>query len=357
MRFALLQEGHRLAGSIEDRFSQLLDEAQLADEVGWDVYGCSEQHFITYDFANVSAPEVILGAVAARTKRIKLRPMGMIVSFNHPIRMAERIALLNAVSGGRAEMGLGRSNGIEAIPAFEVNMADTPGHWREAVEIVQRAFTTNPFSYEGKNWNIPPRTLTPVTETQAQIPIHTTGKGRETHVAAAELGIGVMSVDSLLGWDYLAGNWEAYRENLTSVNVAGNDQLTRSTAFLSMNAYCASTQAEAEDIARPMVDAFFNFAVPVYREIGRRYEAAGTSDRDYSYLIHTGEGVDASDMRKLHERSPHFMIGTPDFLIERIKRLESLGCDEVILRMDGYTHEQILESIRLIGEHVIPAFR
>lgn len=357
MRFALLQEAHRLTGTVEDRFAQLMEEVELADEVGFDVYGCSEQHFITYDFALVSAPEVWLGAVAARTKRIRLRPMGMIVSFNHPVRMAERIAVLNAISRGRAEMGLGRSNGLEAIPAFEVDMARTPTHWREAVEIVQRAFTTSPFEFHGEEWDIVPRVLTPVTEGMSSIPIHTTAKGKETHIAAGQLGIGVMSTDGLHGWDYMAENWAAYESHFSTTNIAGNEHATYSRSFLSMNAFCAETQQEAEDIARPFVDLFFNAAIPVYQKIGEKYMQSQTADRDYTYLLNQGADVDPSDLAGLHERTPHFMIGTPDFLIERIKRLESIGCDEIILRIDGYTHEQILSCIELIGSHVIPAFR
>ncbi len=357
MRFNLSQEAHRISGSVEDRFARLLEQAELADEVGFDVYSCSEQHFITYDFALVSAPEVLLGAVAARTKRIKLRPTVMIVSFNHPIRMAERIALLDVVSNGRAEMGLGRSNGVVALPAFGVDMAETPKQWRESLEIVQRAFTTNPFEFEGELWRIPPRTLTPRSAHLAEIPVYTAAKGRESHEEAARLGAGVMSTDGLKGWDFLAENWEVYRDNLSATNAAGNEHVTATTACLSMNAFCAETQEEAEALARPMVDAFFTHAVPVYREIGRRYQEAGTKDRDYTYLVQTGDGLNPEDLDDLHDRSPSFMIGTPDLWIERIKRLESLGCDEIIVRLDGYTHEQICDAIRLVGEHVIPAFR
>ena len=122
MRIGLMQEGHRPDGvSIHQRWLEMLDEAQLADEVGFDFYGVGEQHFARFT-AIVPTPEVTHAYLAARTSRICFRPMSVnLLPYNHPIRIAEQTAALDVLSGGRAELGAARSNNPYTLEAFGVD--------------------------------------------------------------------------------------------------------------------------------------------------------------------------------------------------------------------------------------------
>ena len=110
MRFGFLSECETPEGTTHHRrYWEVMDEVILAEEMGFDFFGTSEQHFLV-GLATVSAPEVFYPAIAMRTSRIRLRHMVVILPFpfNHPIRVAERLATLDIVSNGRAEFGTGQ---------------------------------------------------------------------------------------------------------------------------------------------------------------------------------------------------------------------------------------------------------
>jgi alkanesulfonate monooxygenase SsuD/methylene tetrahydromethanopterin reductase-like flavin-dependent oxidoreductase (luciferase family) len=107
------QTGHNL--NPQERIRNLLEEIELADQVGLDVYGLGEHH--REEFVS-SAPEVILGAASARTKRIRLTSAVTVLSSDDPVRVFQRFASLDLVSNGRAEIMAGRGSFIESFPLF-----------------------------------------------------------------------------------------------------------------------------------------------------------------------------------------------------------------------------------------------
>ena len=124
MRVGLLQEGEVLPGATYDsRYREMIEEVVLADRLGFSTWGTSEQHFSPPRFT-VSAPEVLYAAIASRTEQIKLRPMAaVLLAWNHPILVAERLATLDIVSHGRAELATARSNNLYTLEAFGVDPA------------------------------------------------------------------------------------------------------------------------------------------------------------------------------------------------------------------------------------------
>src|SRR5688572_18815101 len=100
------------------------------DEAGFDVFGLNEQHFLRD--IGVSASDVVFAFVAARTSRIRLRFMSvLLLTFNHPVRVAERLAMLDVLSEGRAEMSTARSNNLHTLEAFGVQPNETRAQWAE----------------------------------------------------------------------------------------------------------------------------------------------------------------------------------------------------------------------------------
>jgi alkanesulfonate monooxygenase SsuD/methylene tetrahydromethanopterin reductase-like flavin-dependent oxidoreductase (luciferase family) len=105
----------------QERFAQLLEEADLADQVGLDVFGVGEHH--RPDYA-ISAPAVALAAIAARTSRIRLTSAVTVLSSDDPVRVLQQFAEVDLISGGRAEIMLGRGSFIESFPLFGYDLAD-----------------------------------------------------------------------------------------------------------------------------------------------------------------------------------------------------------------------------------------
>src|SRR3954462_11747816 len=107
--------------SPEERLRQLLEEAELAEQLGLDVFGVGEHH--RPDFA-VSSPAVVLGAIAARTEKIRLTSAVTVLSSDDPVRVFQDFATLDLLSGGRAEIMVGRGSFIESFPLFGYNLND-----------------------------------------------------------------------------------------------------------------------------------------------------------------------------------------------------------------------------------------
>src|SRR4029079_7289268 len=115
------------------RFAQLLEEAELADRVGLDVFGVGEHH--RADFA-VSAPAVELAAIAARTARIRLTSAVSVISSDDPVRVFQEFSTVDLLSGGRAEIMAGRGSFIESFPLFGYDLQDYDGLFAEKLELL-----------------------------------------------------------------------------------------------------------------------------------------------------------------------------------------------------------------------------
>jgi len=351
MKFGFLSEAQTPIGVTHHRrYWEVIDEAILAEEMGWDFFGSSEQHFIS-PMACISAPEAFYPAVAMRTSRIRLRHMVVLLPFpfNHPVRVAERLATLDIVSNGRAEIGTGRANTLLQLDGFQCPLDESRARWEEGLEVLMKAFLHDPFSHEGRYFKIPPRSLCPKPVQQPHPPVSMVAQSPESNAVAGSKGIGSLCWDVYFGWDYVERGYKAYKEAIARAKPVGG-YINDSFAAVSLNVVCAETKAEAMKAAKLSIP---NFAGPVIEEI---YPALAKRSESYGYL---------KNLEKIRAKSRDLdwlvnetscIASDPDGFIERFKRYEALGANEVILRLDG-THEEIKRTITLIGRYVIPAFK
>src|SRR4051812_40462915 len=124
----------------------VIEQAVLADEAGVDAFGLGEHH--RDDFA-VSAPEIVLAAIAARTRRIRLGTAVTVLSSDDPVRVYERFATLDAVSNGRAEITLGRGSFTESFPLFGYDLDDYDRLFAEKADLMAKLLTEGPVTWEG----------------------------------------------------------------------------------------------------------------------------------------------------------------------------------------------------------------
>jgi alkanesulfonate monooxygenase SsuD/methylene tetrahydromethanopterin reductase-like flavin-dependent oxidoreductase (luciferase family) len=349
MRFGLVQEGEFLGNSDPyRRYHEMIEEVILADEVGFHVYGGSEQHFSAPMFA-VSAPEVLYSAMAMQTKNILFREMcAILLKWNHPILVAERLATLDIISHGRSEIATARSNNLYTLDAFGVKAEETAAMWDEGMEVLIKALTTEDMlEHEGHYWKIPPRPLVPRCVQKPHPKVFAAASSPKTHRKCGLLGIGAISFDNYFGYDYMDTVHKSYREGLaesTDARLERNVSITQ----LMTSAYCAETREEAVRIARKQALDYFALLVDMYTKLSQH----GT----YEYLDRMQLMTDnVGNLDFIMRETPSVLIGTPDDWITELRMLEERGVDEVILRIDGVPTEDVKRSIELIGREVIPA--
>jgi alkanesulfonate monooxygenase SsuD/methylene tetrahydromethanopterin reductase-like flavin-dependent oxidoreductase (luciferase family) len=358
MKFGLLQEAEsEMRSTHHIRYKEVVKEVQYAEEMDFDYWGTSEQHFVS-PLACVTAPEVFYGYVAARTSRIKLRHMVTLMpfAFNHPIRVAERIATLDILSDGRAELGMGRANHLWQLDAFGIKSTETRAQMLEAMEIVDNALSCDEFEHHGPLLQIPRRRLSPRPYQHPRPPFFVIATSVESHTIAGERGYGVISCDNWRGWDHLAEQVAAYRAALRRAKPpVPSNAVSSVMGHCALTGFCASSYEKAKEIAGPVAYGFFNDVLEyLYLPLAR-------SSADYGYFKKIAEDLadirERRDLDGLIDRSPTILLGTPDQLIEKIRRLEKMGYEEVVLRIDAVGHENVMESLRLMGRYVIPEFK
>jgi alkanesulfonate monooxygenase SsuD/methylene tetrahydromethanopterin reductase-like flavin-dependent oxidoreductase (luciferase family) len=355
MRVGVVQDGGRVLGDAppvppQRRIAEMVEEAVFADEMGFDFYGLAEVHFS--EEMTMSAPDVVLGMIAGRTERIQLRFVSTpLLAFNHPIRVAERVAMLDNLSNGRIQLGTARSNQPHTIEAFGVPVDETRKQFTDSMEVVLKALSQESFEHDGPVWKIPERSIYPRPVQQPHPPVFASATSLETHIYAGEQGLGVMSGNSLGGgWDYVKKCLGLYRDAWQDAATRG--RATNNTfASLALRAHCAETNEKAQEEAKL---AAFDAVDLVMKWWARLAEKSS----DYSYMAELKElEADRHNLPHLIERAPYLSIGDPDFFVERIARLEEIGVDEFILEIDSLGHEKHMQAIELIGRQVLPRVR
>jgi alkanesulfonate monooxygenase SsuD/methylene tetrahydromethanopterin reductase-like flavin-dependent oxidoreductase (luciferase family) len=348
MRVGLLQEGDYKNTTCAARYHEMLDEVVHAEALGFSTWGTSEQHFSPPHFS-VASPEVLYAAAAERTSRITLRNMSsVLVLYNHPILVAERMATLDIISKGRTELCTARSNNMSTLEAFGVSAEDTQAQWAESIEIVLKAWTQETMSHEGRFWTIPEREVIPKPFQSPHPAVSTAASSVRSHGIIGKKGLGVIGFDNYLGFDYVAECIRAYREGLAEAEPIAPAGVNDYVGLYIPSPFCAETREEAFAEAEEATLNYFGFVEDLYRAV--------RTQKGYEYMGRLDELQDhAGDVKFLAETTPSVMIGTPDDFIERLRVLEELGVDEVLLRVDGFGHEQHLRTLELIGREVIPA--
>ena len=371
MKFGLLYEMQRPSpGGVVDAkrlVEETLEQCVLADEAGFDYLWFVEHHFLT-SFSGSSSPEVIYGALSRLTKRIRLGFGVVILPHHHPIRVAERVALVDQMSDGRVDFGTGRSSPYEQL-GFEIDPRDTRDIWDEALKMVPQIWLSDEFEWEGRFWNVPPRQVNPKPLQKPHPPIWVAAMQPETYHLAAERGIGVLAFSSTAPSE-VAEHIGRYKEDVKNAQPVGafvNDQWANFTI-----GHCGDDNASAQELGARAVKSFFGPDRPytsgrndVYKKLleawggvpnhlkadfERRVDLAGGGDPQHAIW----EQLDAGT---LCERGV-IIAGDAESCIEGVRRHEESGADQVIMVMqtDEVPHDKVMRSIELFGEGVIPVF-
>ena len=372
MKFGIFYE-HQLPRPWSDTSEQqlitdALDQIELADRLGiqylWEV----EHHFLE-EYSHSSAPEVFLAAASQRTKRMRIGH-GVVQTapgYNHPARIAERIAMLDLVSNGRVEFGTGESSSDAELAGFGVDRDTKREAWLEGLDVAIRCMTEVPFGgVEGRFVRMPPRNVVPKPVQKPHPPLWVACSRRDTILLAAEKGIGALSFAFVEPED--AKQWVddyeiTLRDRCVPVGLSVNPQVACVTAMM-----CAPREEDA--LARGLEGAnFFGYSLAHYYVFGDHVPA--TTNVWAEFLQRRGktgfspEAALAAQRETLGAKAAagdhtglRGAIGTPAQLREFLRRYEEAGVDQLIFVMQvGHNrHEHIMESIELFGTQVLPEF-
>src|SRR5919204_1083482 len=349
VRFGLFYE-HQLPrpwheGAEEQLLKEALEQIELADHLGLDYAWAVEHHFLE-EYAHSSAPEVFLAAASQRTKRIRLGHgiVQLPPAFNHPARVAERIATLDLVSHGRVEFGTGESSSQAELGAFGVDRDSKRAQWEEAIDAITRMFVEEPFAgYDGRWISMPPRGVVPKPKQKPHPPLWVACSRRETILLAARRGIGALTFAFIEPEQ--AKEWadEYYSLIQSDECVPGGFAVNANLAVV-VPFMCH--QDEATAIERGIDGAhFFGYSLAHYYVFGRHVPGR-TNVRD-EFEAHRSEfgfareivTPDAAPLGvKLLQAglgSLRGAIGTPDQLTELLQRYEAAGGDQAIFLSPG----------------------
>jgi alkanesulfonate monooxygenase SsuD/methylene tetrahydromethanopterin reductase-like flavin-dependent oxidoreductase (luciferase family) len=349
MRFIFFSEGETQPGHTHaQRYRELIDEVILAEKVGFDAFGCSEQHF-AIGTASTSAPEVIFPYLMALTSRIQfihlITPLPK--NINHALRVAERLATEDILSNGRVALAVGRGNTTLALRAFEVAPEETKSQQMEGIEVIRRALSNDIFSFVGEHYKIPPRSLVPKHVQQPYPPILMATGSQDSVAAAARMGIGAIMGGGYSGFASVQRSAELYSKELANAEHVYPVQAQK-VAVVSGGMHCAETSEEAERWAATLAHSV---ALSI-----DAYERLSKLSADYGNLGKI-KNINFKDPRYLFDESASFIVGDPKTCIAQVQRFVDIGIDAIALRIDGLPHRELLKSIEMFGKYVIPTFK
>jgi probable LLM family oxidoreductase len=316
----------------EQRMRDLMEEAELADQLGLDVFAIGEHH--RPDFL-VSAPAVVLGAIAVKTEKIRLSSAVTVLSSDDPVRVFQEFAEVDLLSGGRAEIMAGRGSFTESFPLFGYDLDDYDELYAEKLELLLKIRDTARVTWSGRlraplnDAGVWPRPL------QDPLPVWVAVGGTPQSVVRAGT-LGLPMTLAIIGGqpERFAPLVELYREALAA---AGHDSSVGRLA-INTHAFVGATEAEADS-------AFAASYLAMMNRIGRERGWPPAGREQYEAL-----------------RSPRgaLAVGTPGQVAEKILfEHELFGNDRYVGQMSvgAVAHKDVMRSIELFGTDVAPVVR
>jgi len=349
VRFGIFYE-HQIPRPWSERseyevFQDSLAQIELADRLGYDYAWVVEHHFLE-EYSHSSAPEVFLGAASQRTKRIRLGHGVVQLPTNHPIRVAERVATLDLLSGGRVELGLGEGQGPVELHPFGRRVREKRDVWEEAVKALIPMFSRPSWEWHGQFFDFPARNVLPKPYQRPHPPLWVACSNITTIASAGQWGMGALgfqfvSPDAARAWV------NRYYLNLTRHLAKLADYPTNPNVAMVSGFMCAETDEAAREKASGWT--FFVFCLSHYGRHGIPAPGAGDMWELYQGWRETP---------KAQETLRSGLIGSPETIRRRLREFESAHVDQVILlnQAGRTTHDDICASLELFAREVMPEF-
>ena len=332
----------------ERLFAEVMEEIEHGEALGFESVWLPEHHFAIYGM--LGNPLLLAAAVAQRTERMKIGTAVVVLPFQHPLRVAEDAAMVDALSGGRLLLGVGRGYQPPEFHGFDVPQGESSEMFLESFEIIKRALSGEKFAYDGKYWKFEePIEIFPKPLQKPHPPFYVASVSRRSLDVAARHNMSLLRSPQFSNLDAVAAAFDEY-VGLLRGYVHDPDALDQP---LSMRVYVAPTDEEAK--------AETKHALWFYHLLGSLVPGAPGREevpKGYEKYPMDPEALANLTLDDVWERGTAF--GSPERVTEVLKTyMHKLGVDNFIIQMriGGLEHDKVMRSMDLFAKEVMPALR
>jgi alkanesulfonate monooxygenase SsuD/methylene tetrahydromethanopterin reductase-like flavin-dependent oxidoreductase (luciferase family) len=348
MEFGIFHEFQCTEGRTEaEAFRESFEQVDAAERWGLDAVWLAEIHF-SPNRSVLSAPLTTASAIGARTQRLKIGIAVQVLPLCHPLRIAEEAATVDQISRGRLLFGVGRSGFPRTYEAYGVAYTESRDRFAETLDVIQKAWTEQTFSYEGKYCRFHNICLVPKPYQKPHPPIRVAANSPVTFPAMDDQGYPIFVAVRVGTLSELLPNIQAYRAAYTASGHPGEGQV-----FLRVPVYVGDTDEQA--IAEPE-QSIMHF----YRYLGERLEDSATRAGARAIEQRAERGQRLQTITYEEARRDKIIVGTSEMVVDRLQALqEELGLDGILAELNCGSlipHERVMNSMRLLCEKVMPRF-
>jgi alkanesulfonate monooxygenase SsuD/methylene tetrahydromethanopterin reductase-like flavin-dependent oxidoreductase (luciferase family) len=329
-------------------FDEVLEEIEHGEELGFESVWLPEHHFAVYGM--LGNPLLLAAAVAQRTQNMKIATAVVVLPFQHPLRVAEDVAMVDALSGGRLLFGVGRGYQPPEFHGFGVSQDKSSEMFVESLEIIKRALSGEKFAYDGDFWKIEePIEIFPKPLQTPHPPLYMASVSRRSLDVAARFNMSLLRAPQFSNLEAVA---EAFDEYAGLLHEYGFDPAALDQP-VSLRVHVTPTDEEAK--------AETEHALWFYRLLGTLVPGAPgreTVPKGYEKYPLNPDVLARLTLEDVWERGTAF--GSPERVIEIMKMyMDKLGARHFIvqMRIGGLEHDKVMRSMDLFTREVMPALR
>jgi alkanesulfonate monooxygenase SsuD/methylene tetrahydromethanopterin reductase-like flavin-dependent oxidoreductase (luciferase family) len=326
----------------QETYAHAIEQAVLADQLGFDYVVAAEHHFSSYGF--LPNPLLLIPTLAERTKQIRFSTAVVVLPLRNPIQVAEDIAMLDILTGGRVEVGFGTGYQQYEFERFGVNLAENRAMFEEALELIGKLLSAEDVRHEGRYWRLPETTILPRPITKPHPQFWRATSSVDTMAWSLARGIKVITGGTASSMERVISNWYLFQDAVEAAGVSWPQEF-----IINRGVYVSDSEADAK--------AMLPHAVWHTRT------ARGLSTN--SLPVRAGRAMTELTARVAEQDDPDFLyrdwfFGTPEIVAEKIRRMTQyvgvtyLNCT---FNLGQIPHEKVMRSMELFAAKVMPQFR
>ena len=349
MEFGMFHEFQRLPGASDaSSFADSFAQIDAAERMGLDAMWIAELHFAP-ERSVAASPLILAAAIAERTKRMKIGTAVQVLPLCHPLRLAEEVATVDQLCGGRLIFGVGRSGFAHTYATYGVDYGESRERFAEILTILKRAFSEERFSHKGRHYAYDNVRLSPKPVQSPWPELRIAAASPDTYEEVGAMGHPIFVAARTGNISELAPLVKIYRDAWSKAGHKGRGQV-----FLRVPVYVAGSDEAAREEPRDSI-------LHLLRSIGGRLEASAklSSAREIENRAARGAKMQSIDYEEvLRER---MIVGTPQRVVDRLTELrEVLGLNGILAELNPGSlipHARVLEALRLLCNDVMPRFK
>jgi len=335
--------------STSQRYADTIAQCQWADSLGFDNVWLAELHFHP-TFSVTPSPLLLASAIAQTTQQIKLGVAVNLMPLHHPIRLAEEIATLDIISGGRAIFGVGRGIIPSHFEGFGVSSEESRQRFNEALELIIQAWTEDKIDFQGEHYQVRDISVVPKPLQKPHPPVHIASTAPDTFEMVGSMGYHLLVAPVIVGNERALEGARVYRQKLAE---HGHDP-AKGKISVTLPIYVSEDRKKSDRLLEETINSYIA-TVQTMMTSPAAYRAAEASPR----IAQMQEGLGKLNYQQI--RAENTIVGGPEQCVDRLSAFQEMyGAQEYSgwFNIGGrLPHEEVLESMRLFAEKVMPHFR